>query len=99
MSSGPAVDIVINNHNYDAFLDASIQSALNQTHNPVKVIVVDDGSSDRSREILADQDAGITVILKENGGQASAINAGMAESEGDVVIFLDADDVLRPDTA
>jgi hypothetical protein len=39
------------------------------------------------------------VILKENGGQASALNAGMAESEGDVVIFLDADDVLRPEAA
>jgi Glycosyl transferase family 2 len=99
MSSRPAVDIVINNHNYGAFLEASIESARRQDYGRVKVIVVDDGSSDRSREILAGQDAGVAVILKENGGQASALNAGMAESEGDVVIFLDADDVLRPDAA
>jgi Glycosyl transferase family 2 len=99
MSSLPAVDIVINNHDYGEFLEASIESARRQTHDPVRVIVVDDGSTDRSREILAHQDASVTVVLKENGGQASALNAGMAESEGDVVIFLDADDVLRPETA
>lgn len=99
MSANPAVDVVINNHDYGVFLEASIRSALAQSHRPVRVIVVDDGSSDRSREILAGQGPGVTVILKENGGQASAINAGMAESEGDVVIFLDADDVLAPDAA
>ncbi len=99
MNSLPAVDVVINNHNSADFLEAAIESARGQTHGQVKVIVVDDGSNDRSREILASQDADVAVILKENGGQASAINVGMTESEGDVVIFLDADDVLRPDAA
>lgn len=99
MNAGLAVDVVINNHDYGEFLEASIASARGQTHDPVKVIVVDDGSSDGSREILARQDPEVAVILKENGGQASALNAGMAESEGDVVIFLDADDVLRPEAA
>jgi len=98
-SPGPAIDVVINNHNYAEFLEAAIESARDQTYDRVKVIVVDDGSRDRSREILAGQRADVAVILKENGGQASALNAGMAESEGDVVIFLDADDVLRPDVA
>jgi hypothetical protein len=99
MSAEPAVDIVINNHNYGDFLEAAIESARAQTHDRVKVVVVDDGSSDDSREILARQDEGVAVILKENGGQASALNAGMAECGGDVVIFLDADDVLRPEAA
>jgi glycosyl transferase family 2 len=99
MKTNPAVDIVINNHDYGDFLEASIESARRQTHDRVKVIVVDDGSQDSSREILSRQDDGVTVILKENGGQASALNAGMEKSGGDVVIFLDADDVLRPDTA
>jgi len=99
MSSLPAVDIVINNHDYGEFLEASIESARRQTHDRVRVIVVDDGSRDRSREILSCQDASVTVVLKENGGQASALNAGMERSDGDVVIFLDADDVLRPETA
>jgi hypothetical protein len=98
-SHGPTIDVVINNHNYADFLEVAIESARGQTYGRVKVIVVDDGSSDRSREILAGQDEDVEVVLKENGGQASALNAGMAESKGDVVIFLDADDVLRPDAA
>jgi len=99
MSASLSVDVVINNHDYGRFLEAAIESALAQTHDRVRTIVVDDGSTDGSREILARQDGDVTVVLKENGGQASALNAGMAESEGEVVIFLDADDVLRPETA
>jgi hypothetical protein len=99
VSGLPAVDIVISNHDYGDFLEASIESARAQTHDRVRVIVVDDGSTDRSREILARQDEDLAVILKQNGGQASALNAGMAECDGDVVIFLDADDVLRPEAA
>ncbi len=93
------VDIVINNHNYGAFLPESIESARAQTHGRVNVIAVDDGSTDDSPRILAACEDEIDVVLKENGGQASAINAGMQRSKGDVVIFLDADDVLRPDAA
>jgi hypothetical protein len=99
MSADPVVDIVINNHNYGAFLGDAIESARQQTHESVNVIVVDDGSSDNSREILARQPEDVDVILKRNGGQASAINVGMERSAGDVVIFLDADDVLNPDAA
>jgi len=99
MSADLVVDIVINNHNYGAFVGDAIESARRQTHGSVNVIVVDDGSSDDSREILERQSGDVNVVLKENGGQASAFNAGMERSEGDVVIFLDADDVLRPDAA
>jgi GT2 family glycosyltransferase len=98
-AADPVVDIVINNHNYGAFLADAIESARHQTHDKVNVIVVDDGSSDGSREILSAQPDAVMVVLKDNGGQASAINAGMERSGGDVVIFLDADDVLLPETA
>lgn len=91
------VDIVINNHNYAEFLGEALESACAQTHERVNVIAVDDGSSDGSREILERYGDRVELVLKENGGQASAINAGMERSDGDVVIFLDADDVLRPD--
>ena len=94
-----AVDIVINNHNYAEFLGDAIESALAQTHPGVKVIVVDDGSSDGSRERLREYESRVEIVLKENGGQASALNAGMERARGDVVIFLDADDMLRPETA
>jgi glycosyltransferase involved in cell wall biosynthesis len=94
-----AVDIVINNCNYGAYLGDAIASARDQTHDRVSVVVVDDGSTDDSRAILADQDEDVTVVLKENGGQASALNAGMERSQGDVVVFLDADDTLHPEAA
>jgi hypothetical protein len=94
-----AVDIVISNHNYGAFLTDAIESACRQTHPDVNVIVVDDGSTDDSRERLRPYESRIEIVLKENGGQASALNAGIERSRGDVVLFLDADDRLRPEAA
>ncbi|HEU4736963.1 MAG TPA: glycosyltransferase [Solirubrobacterales bacterium] len=98
-ASDLVVDIVINNHNYGAFLEDAIESACGQTHERVNVVAVDDGSTDDSRRILAHYDDRIGLVLQENGGQAAALNAGMERCEGDVVIFLDADDVLRPEAA
>jgi len=94
----PLVSIIINNYNYGRFLRDAIESALNQTYPHIEVIVVDDGSTDNSREIIAEYaDAGRVIsVLKENGGQASAFNAGFAVSKGDIIVFLDADDLLLP---
>jgi glycosyltransferase involved in cell wall biosynthesis len=94
-----AVDIVINNYNYARFLVKAIESACAQTHERTRVIVVDDGSTDESRQLLRSYEEKVTVVLKENGGQASALNAGIERCEGDVVLFLDADDTLRPEAA
>ncbi len=99
MSGALAVDIVVNNYNYARFLRQAIESALAQAHDPVHTIVVDDGSSDGSRELLRHYEDRVELVLKENGGQASALNAGLERCRGDVVIFLDADDVLHPDAA
>jgi hypothetical protein len=93
------VDIVISNHDYGAFLTDAIESASRQTHPDVNVIVVDDGSTDDSRNRLRSYEGRVEIVLKENGGQASALNAGMARCRGEVVMFLDADDVLRPHAA
>lgn len=93
----PRVSIVIDNYNYGRFLERAIESALAQTY-PVEVVVVDDGSTDESRALLARWVDRATVVLKDNGGQYSAYNAGFARSTGDVVVFLDADDWLYPDT-
>lgn len=93
------VDVVITNHNYGRFLAAAIDSALAQTRPGVQVVAVDDGSTDNSHEILAAYEDRIEVIFKECGGQASAFNAGIARCEGDVLLVLDADDVLRPEAA
>lgn len=92
------VSIIVNNYNYGRFLRQAIDSALNQTYSHVEVIAVDDGSTDNSREIIASYGDKIIPVLKENGGQASAFNAGFAVSQGEIVNFLDADDYLFSDT-
>lgn len=93
------VSIIINNYNYGRFLAAAIESALQQTHPYCEVIVVDDGSTDHSHTIIQHYGSQIVSVLKDNGGQASALNAGFAQSQGELVIFLDADDLLLPQIA
>lgn len=93
-----SVSIIINNYNYGRYLWQAIDSALNQTYPNTEVIVVDDGSTDDSQQVIASYGDRISPILKQNGGQASALNAGFAISQGDIVMFLDADDYLLPDT-
>ena len=97
MKDNPLVTVVINNYNYEKFLQQAIDSALNQDYSYIEVIVVDDGSTDNSREIIASYGEKITPVLKENGGQASAFNAGFAASRGDIICFLDSDDIFLPD--
>ena len=96
----PLVSIIINNYNYGHFLRHAVESALDQTYSYIEVIVVDDGSTDNSQQIIAEYaDTGrVILVLKENGGQASAFNAGFAVSKGEIVVFLDADDVICQNT-
>jgi glycosyltransferase involved in cell wall biosynthesis len=91
------VSVIINNYNYEQYLAKAIDSALSQTYQPLEVVVVDDGSTDCSRQIINGYGDRITPVLKENGGQASAFNTGFEHCRGDVVIFLDADDCLLPE--
>src|SRR4051794_8812023 len=91
--------VVIDNYNYARFLPEAIDSALRQTWPATEVIVVDDGSTDRSRQIMAAYGDRIVPVFKENGGQNSALNAGFNRSRGEVVLFLDSDDALLPTAA
>lgn len=93
------VSIIIDNFNYGRYLRDAIDSALNQTYPNTEVIVVDDGSTDNSREIISTYSGHVTSVLKQNGGQASAFNAGYVASKGTIVLFLDADDLLFPQAA
>jgi glycosyltransferase involved in cell wall biosynthesis len=88
--------VVVNNHNYERFVGQAIESALAQTHRRTEVIVVDDGSTDGSREVISGFGDRIVRIFQENSGQASALTAGYQAAQGDVVCFLDADDALDP---
>ncbi len=94
-----AVSIIVNSYNYARFLSHAIDSALAQTYPKVEVVVVDDGSTDESPDIIRSYGEKIRAVLKKNGGQGSALNAGFACSTGDIVLFLDADDYLSPAAA
>lgn len=91
---------VINNHNYERFLGACLDSALNQTHPFDAIIVVDDGSTDGSHQLLAQYEhihPQLTVLRKKNSGQLSCFNAALHYiEEDDWVFFLDADDLYPP---
>lgn len=93
------VSIIINNHNYGVFLEDAILSALNQGYPNIEVIVVDDGSEDDSRNIIEQYNQKVIPVLKECGGQASALNAGFKKSRGEIIMFLDSDDRLLPSAA
>ena len=94
---GPFISILINNYNYASFLSEAIESSLAQTYGNFEVVVVDDGSTDSSREVIARYGNRIVPVVKENGGQASAFNAGFAASKGDIICFLDSDDLFLPE--
>jgi hypothetical protein len=93
------VSIVVTNYNYETFLGPCLDSALAQDHPNTEVIVVDDGSTDCSADVIERYGTQITAIFQPNGGQGSAFNTGFARSTGEVVIFLDADDLLDVEAA
>ena len=88
--------ILVANYNYDRFLGRAIESALALDWPDVEVIVVDDGSTDNSREVIDSFAGSVTAIYQDNGGQRSANNTAFAHATGEVVVFLDANDVLDP---
>lgn len=99
MQHKPLVSIVIKNYNYDSFLGEAIDSALGQTYPHKEVVVVDDGSTDSSREVIAAYGDQIVPVLQENRGYAAAMNAGFAASRGQLILWLDSDDVFAPNKA
>jgi glycosyltransferase involved in cell wall biosynthesis len=92
----PRFSIVIATYQAADTVARSVESALAQTHPAHEVIVVDDGSTDHPEEALRTFADRIRLIRKENGGGASALNAGMAAATGDFLAILDADDAYDP---
>jgi hypothetical protein len=93
------LSVVIPNYNYGRFIGSAIGSALAVEWPDVEVIVVDNGSTDESHSVIRSFGPRITAIFQENAGPRGACNIGFASSSGDVVIFLDSDDVLDPSIA
>ena len=94
-TSPPLVSIVICYFNRPEYIQDSIESALNQTHSAIEVIVVDDGSTEEAHRVLLTI-PGPTIIRQENGGVAVARNRGLTAARGEYIIFLDHDDRLLP---
>lgn len=90
------VSIIIDSYNHAEYVGQAIDSALAQTYTPIEVIVVDDGSTDDSRSVIARYGKRVRAIHKPNGGQQSALNAGVAASRGEILCFLDGDDFFYP---
>lgn len=94
------VSIVIPAYNAEATLDATLTSVRNQSHVDLEIIVVDDGSRDATRSVAlahAAADPRVRLLRQENGGVASARNAGLAVASADYVAFVDADDLCAPE--
>lgn len=94
VSDLPLISVIITNYNYGRYVEEAIASVLRQTYprTRVQIIVVDDGSTDDSRERLEKYKNEVQIFYKENGGHASALNLGYQESSGEIIAFLDADD-------
>jgi hypothetical protein len=92
------VSIAISSYNYERFVGQTIESALAQTHPNVEVIVVDDGSTDGSWDVIQRHASRVTALRTENRGQGSAYNLAFERCTGEWVLFLDSDDMLHPDT-
>lgn len=93
----PKVSVVIPNYNYGKYLKKTVESVFDQSYKNVEIIVVDDGSSDDSVEILKGFGNRITVVQQDNQGVSRARNAGVNHSAGEFVAFLDADDLWLPE--
>jgi len=90
--------VLINNFNYSQYIAESIQSVLDQTFADFELIIVDDGSTDMSRDIISlFKDPRIKTIFKPNGGQGSAFQAGIDQACGEYIAFLDSDDTWSRD--
>lgn len=90
------VSVVITSYNHEHYLGEAIDSVLNQTWSPIEVIVVDDGSTDNTRAVVA-RYPNVRYVYQVNQGLSAARNTGAAHSRGDYLVFLDADDWLYSD--
>jgi GT2 family glycosyltransferase len=90
----PTVTVLIDTYNHERFIEEAVVSVLEQDfpRSETEVIVVDDGSTDRTPEIVRKFEPRVRLLRKENGGQASAFNAGIPEARGEFTAFLDGDD-------
>ena len=94
----PLVTVLIDTYNHHLFIGDAIDSVLKQDFPApeTEILVVDDGSTDGTPEVVRKFSPRVQLLRKKNGGQASAFNAGIPECKGEIVAFLDGDDWWAP---
>jgi hypothetical protein len=97
--SPPLLSIIIPNYNYEKYIGATIESALALDWSRKEIVVVDDGSTDRSLDVIKGYGERIRYVSKRNGGQRSAVNAAFPLITGELVYILDSDDLVNPEMA
>ncbi len=95
----PFVSVLVDTYNHERFIEQAIGSVLEQDFpaSEREIIVVDDGSTDRTPDIVRKFESNVRLLRKVNGGQASAFNAGIPECRGEMIAFLDGDDWWMPE--
>lgn len=96
MTSMPLISVVITCYNIRNYVSDAIRSVQAQSYNKLEILVVDDGSTDGTGEVVASFEA-VRYLRQENGGPSSARNTGIANSKGNVIAFLDGDDIWESD--
>ena len=99
-SANPKISVIIPAFNAEATVSRACRSILNQKHRNLEVVVVDDGSSDGTYQVLESlkaEDHRVFPVQQPNGGVSKARNTGLDRATGDYIMFLDADDELAPD--
>jgi len=96
MSPRPTISVIITNYNYARYVGETIESVLRQTRLPDEIIVIDDGSTDNSRQVIEHYQDRIAAVFQANEGMNPVKNSGYARSSGDLVMFLDSDDIIYP---
>ena len=92
--ANPVITAIVDTYNHEQFIEQALSSVLDQglSSSELEILVVDDGSTDRTADIAAKFEPKVHVLRKPNGGQASAFNVGIARARGEILAFLDGDD-------
>ena len=93
----PTVSVVIPAYNAEEYIAETLDSVLSQNYSDYEILVIDDGSTDHTGEVLAHYGDRIHLFQKPNGGPASARNLGLKHARGRYIAFLDSDDLWHPE--